>query len=213
VIVVGVTGGIASGKSSVVALWERLGALAIDADRIGWTLLGRAEIRESLLYAFGPEIMGDDGEVDRSRLAARAFRDEESAQSLNAILHGPILADIARWIDEERRRGDAAVLVVEASLIMEAGASGLFDYLVLVTSGREGRIRRLAAKGISREDALARMRHQWSDEAKRPRADFVLENDGTAADLERAAATLWEQVKTLPPRPGGRGAKPGGDER
>lgn len=211
-IVVGVTGGIASGKSSLVRAWERLGARALDADRVAWGLLGRPEVRESLLYAFGPEILGPDGEVDRRRLAARAFADDESAETLNAILHPPILAEIARWIDAERRAAKARVLVVEASLIMEAGAWDPFDYVVLVTAAETTRAARLAAKGVGREDALARMRRQWPDERKRPHADFVVENDGSAEGFEHAAASLWKTIQSLPPRPGGAG-KSGGEPR
>ncbi len=210
-IVVGVTGGIASGKSTVVRAWERLGARTIDADKIGWGLLGRPEVRESLLYAFGPDVLGADGEVDRRRLAARAFADDESAETLNAILHPPILAEIARWIDAERRAARSPVLVVEASLIMEAGRTDLFDALVLVTSAEETRLARLAAGGVARADALARMRRQWPDERKRPRADFVIQNDGSAADLNRKAADLWKTITSLPPRRAGGEEKPGGE--
>ena len=212
-IVVGVTGGIGSGKSSVVRAWERLGARTLDADKVGWALLGRPEVRESLLYAFGPEILGQDGEVDRRRLAARAFADGESVETINAILHPPILAEIARWVEAQRRSGTAAVLVVEASLIMEAGQEELFDAVVLVTSEESRRAARLAAKGVSREDALARMRLQWPDEKKRAHADIVITNDGSAEDLDRKAAVLWETLKTLPPRRSGGESKPGGERR
>ena len=210
-IVVGVTGGIAAGKSSVVRAWGRLGARTLDADEIGRALFGRAEVRESLLYAFGPEILGDDGEVDRRRLAARAFTDDESAEAINAILHPPIVAEIARRVDEERRAASSPVLVVEASLIMEAGRADLFDALVLVTSEEATRVARLATKGVAREDALARIRHQWPDERKRQHADFLIENDGTAEDLDRKAAALWTKIVNLAPRRHGAGAKPKGD--
>jgi dephospho-CoA kinase len=200
VIVACVTGGIASGKSTLVREWERLGARTLDADRVGWALLSRAEVRESLLYAFGPDILADDGEVDRARLAARAFADAESAETLNAILHPPILAEIARWIAEERAAARTGVAVVEASLIMEAGRRDLFDVVVLVTSRTETRLARLAARGVAREDALARMGRQWTDDAKRPLADFVVENDGTPEDLARAAHDLWRTISALPPR-------------
>jgi len=202
-IVVGVAGGIASGKSTLVSEWERLGARSIDLDRVGWSVLSQAEVRESLLYAFGPDILDAAGEVDRSRLAAKAFADAESAETLNAILHPPILAAAERWIEEERRAAASPVLVVEASLIMEAGRLDLFDYVVLVASGRETRLARLAAKGIDRADATARMRFQWDDETKRPLADFVVENDGAPEALTRAARSLWQTVSGLPARPRG----------
>lgn len=199
-IVVGVTGGIGSGKSTVVRVWERLGARALDLDRVAWAVLSRPEIRESVLYAFGPDVLGDDGEVDRKRLAARAFADAESAEQLNAILHPPIIAEAERWIAAERRAGIAHVIVIEASLILESGRKDLFDAIVLVVGDSAGRLARLAAKGMTERDAEARMRLQWPDEEKRRHADFVIENDGAIADVERAARELYGTIVRLPPR-------------
>lgn len=210
-IVVGVTGGIASGKSTVARAWERRGARVLDADRVGWALLGRDDVRAALVSAFGRGILAEDDAIDRQRLARSAFADPAAAQRLNAILHPPILAEIARWIAEETARGGTHVLVVEASLIIEAGAPGLFDYLVLVTSAEPTRLGRLAAKGIAREEALARIWRQWSDDEKRPHADFVLENDESPEELERKADALWERLQALHPRRSGRREEPRGE--
>jgi dephospho-CoA kinase len=201
VISVAVTGGIGSGKSALVAELEQLGASALDADRVGWEMLERAELRESLLYAFGAEILADSGEVDRRLLAERAFRDADSVETLNAILHPPILAEIERWIEAERARGETRVAVIEASVILEAGGDASVDYIVAVEAPEETRLARLAARGVPREDAVARMRRQWSDAERARRADFVIANDGTMAGLKSAAETLWRTLTTLPPRP------------
>lgn len=197
---VGVTGGIASGKSTLVREWERLGARVIDADRVGWRLLGRADLRESILYAFGPDVLGESGEIDRGRLARAAFRDEDSAERLDAILHPPILAELRRWIEAQRARDDSGVVAVEASVIIEAGGTDLVDYLVLVSSPVPARLERLGRKGMSAEDARRRMRLQKSDEQKRPFADFELRNEGSEADLVAAAAELYRKVAALPRR-------------
>jgi dephospho-CoA kinase len=182
-IAVAVTGGIGSGKSTLVSELERLGASALDADRVGWEMLERSELRESLL------------------LAERAFRDADSVETLNAILHPPILAEIERWIESERARGETRVAVIEASVILEAGGDTAVDYIVTVEAQEEMRLARLAARGLSRQDALARMRRQWSDAERARRSDFVITNDGTIAGLRSAAGTLWQKLLTLPPRP------------
>jgi dephospho-CoA kinase len=209
VIVVAVTGGIGTGKSTLVRAWERLGARALDLDRVGWGVLLRPEVRESLLYAFGPDVLGADGEIDRTRLAARAFADAESAERLNAIAHPAILAEAERWIAEERRAALTDVLAIEASLILESGRTDLFDAVVLVVADAGARLARVVAKGVARRDAEARLRLQWPDEAKRPLADFVVENRGALEDLERAARELYETIRRLPPRR--RAARPEGD--
>lgn len=211
-IAVAVTGGIGSGKSALVAEFARLGATTLDADRVGWLVLERAEVRESLLYAFGPEILTESGDVDRRLLAGRAFRDAESTETLNAILHPPILAEIDRWIASERARPGARVAAIEASVILEAGGESAVDYVVLVTAPEATRLARLAARGIARDDALARMRRQWSDAERAPHVDFVIENDGAIADLAARAGELWQKLITLPPRarePRGRARKDG----
>lgn len=200
-IAVAVTGGIGSGKSTLVASLAQRGAATLDADRVGWGVLARAEVRESLLYAFGPEILAEGGEVDRRRLAARGFRDADSAETLNAILHPPILAEIERWIASERTRAAARVAVVEASVILEAGGEDAVDYVVLVTASEAARLARLAARGVGEIEARARMSRQWSDAERAPYADFVVENEGALADLAARARELWQTLITLPPRP------------
>lgn len=198
---VAVTGGIGSGKSTLVAELGRLGAATLDADRVGWNVLEHAEVRESLLYAFGPEILAESGEIDRRLLAARAFRDADSTETLNAILHPPILAEIERWIAAQGARAAARVAAIEASVILEAGGATAVDYVVAVTASEETRLARLAARGISRDDAVARMRRQWSDAERARYADFVIENNGGLAELAVRAGELWQRLLTLPPRP------------
>jgi dephospho-CoA kinase len=199
-ITVGVTGGIASGKSALVALWARLGARTIDADRVGWEQLDRPEIRESLLYAFGPDVLGDGGEIDRRKLGAAAFRDPERVETLNAILHPPILSALGEMIEAQRRASPEGVLVLEASVLVEARGTALVDYVVLVTAPPRARLARLAARGVTEEEALARMRAQATDVEKARFADFVVENDGTLAGLEEKGRRLWTTIASLPPR-------------
>ena len=199
-IAVAVTGGIGSGKSALVEELEHRGAHAIDADRVAWRLLERHEIRESIQYAFGVDVLAENGEIERRRLAALAFRDAESAETLNAILHPPILLEIERWIGAESAKSETPVALVEASLILEADARSLVDYLVLITAPLEVRLARLAARGVSRENALARSRLQWPDEEKAPFADFVVSNDGTREELASSSARLWKTLIALPPR-------------
>ncbi|MFN0150738.1 MAG: dephospho-CoA kinase [bacterium] len=198
---VAVTGGIGSGKSTLVAELARFGAVTLDADRVGWTVLDHAEVRESLLYAFGAEILADSGEIDRRRLAARAFRDADATETLNAILHPPILAEMERWLTDEATRSGAPVAAIEASVILEAGGTTVVDYVVVVVASEDVRLARLADRGVSRGDALARMQRQWSDAERARYADYVIANEGAAAELAVRAAELWQTLITLPSRP------------
>jgi dephospho-CoA kinase len=196
VLVVGVTGGLGSGKSALASLLEARGARLLDADRVGRDVLrSGGAAREAVLARFGPEILGPDGEIDRGRLAALVFSDPAAVRDLNAITHPRIRAEIEASLDRARREG-ARILVLEAALLVEAGARDLVDLLVVVEAPREERIARLTARGgLSREEIERRMAVQADPEALRAAADIVVENDGDLDELDRRAALLWERIE------------------
>lgn len=174
---VGLTGNIASGKSTVGSILEGLGFSVIEADRIGWELLERADIEKKIVSAFGN--VKRDGMIDRSKLGNMVFADETRLKTLNSIVHPPLIKELKRRIEESAEE----ITVVNAALIFEWGIERWFDKIVLVTCRQEKKIERLAKKGVTRKETLQRLRSQIPESEKRARSDFIIENDGTLEEL------------------------------
>ena len=196
----GLTGGIASGKSVVGEMFVKRGAHLIQSDAVAHALMGPGRaVYDEVVRRFGREILNPDGTVNRSRLAEDAFGKPGGApprvQELNEIFHPAVITHENEWMDEIGRRDPNAIAIVEAALILEAGAADRFDRLIVVTCHPEQRIQRFALRlGISEDAARAevarRMAAQIPDEEKIKAADFVIDNSGT---LEATA----EQVRRV----------------
>ncbi|MFY9644885.1 MAG: dephospho-CoA kinase [Terriglobales bacterium] len=204
----GLTGGIASGKSAVGEMFVRRGAHLIQSDAVAHSLMepGRPVYQE-VVRRFGSEILNKDGSINRARLAEAAFGSPGGAsprvKELNEIVHPAVIAHENEWMAEIGRRDSNAIAMVEAALILEAGAAGRFDRLIVVTCEPEQRIQRFARRlGISedaaRAEVLRRMAAQLSDEAKIKAADFVIDNSGslpaTEAQVQSVFAALRERL-------------------
>ncbi|MBU6281925.1 dephospho-CoA kinase [bacterium] len=192
--VVGLVGGIGSGKSTVAAMLAELGALVIEADAIGHGIYRAGTPGfDAVVRAFGAGVVGEDGEIDRRRLAPIVFGDPARLAELNAIVHPRIRAEIERRIEDARAAGRVRAVAVEAAILIEAGWRDLVDLVWVVVAPRERIVERLASgRGIDRADAEARMRRQMSDEERRAAADLVIENDGGLEDLRGAVARAWK---------------------
>ncbi|MFZ0684509.1 MAG: dephospho-CoA kinase [Terriglobales bacterium] len=204
----GLTGGIASGKSAVGEMFVRRGAHLIQSDAVAHSLMepGRPVYQE-VVRRFGSEILNKDGSINRARLAEAAFGSPGGAsprvKELNEIVHPAVIAHENEWMAEIGRRDSNAIAMVEAALILEAGAADRFDRLIVVTCEPEQRIQRFARRlGISedaaRAEVLRRMAAQLSDEAKIKAADFVIDNSGslpaTEAQVQSVFAALRERL-------------------
>jgi dephospho-CoA kinase len=201
VIKVGLTGGIASGKSAVGEMFVRLGAELIQSDAVAHDLMqpGRP-VYEQVVRRFGREILNPDGTIDRGRLAEVAFAPHGGApariKELNEIVHPAVIAYENKWMKEMGHRHPNAIAIVEAALILEAGAGGRFDRLVVVTCRPEQRVQRFAQRmGISEDAARAevarRMAAQMSDEEKIKAADFVIDNSESLSETERQVQRVF----------------------
>jgi dephospho-CoA kinase len=189
---IGLTGGIGSGKSTVAALLRELGATVIDADEATRAVQAPGSPGlQQLVEAFGPEILTPDGALDRPRLAAIAFSDPEARRRLNEIIH-PLVRE---WMAERQReaaeRGDAAV-VLEVPLLFETrGAEGL-DAVVLVYAPEDVQLKRLIeARGMDERAARARIASQMPIEEKRRLASHVIPNTGTLEELRTETERTW----------------------
>lgn len=211
-VMIGLSGGIGSGKSTVARLLAERGAVVLDADAIVHELQAPgtplvAEIAE----AFGPEVLDADGALDRAALGDIVFRDEGARKRLNGLVHPKVGAEMARRIQAARASG-ARLLVLDIPLLFEgrkagtgASASLPFDATVLVYAGEETQIaRQMERDGCSREEALRRIRAQMPLAEKRALADHVIENDGPLEETVR-------QVDALVAGWLGGGAPPGPD--
>ena len=203
---VGLTGGIASGKSIVGEMFVALGAQLIQADAIAHQLMqpGEAVYREVVRH-FGEGILNPDGSVNRARLAEAAFGapggDKPSrVQELNRIVHPAVIHRQEEWMAEVGRRDPRAIAAVEAALILEAGTAKRFDRLLVVTCRPEQRIQRWAARvGVDEETArrevMRRMAAQFPDEEKIKAADYVIDNSGSLDETQRRVREVYGELK------------------
>ena len=189
--IIGLTGGIASGKSTVSEELKKCGIEIIDADAISRTLLEKdGPAYHQTIEAF-PEYVKENGEIDRRALGAHVFADENELKKLNAITH-PII------VSEVRRKAEAAenCAVIDAPLLIEVGLDKICDEIWLITADRETRIARIIARnGLSREEAEDRIDRQMPEEEKRRRAHRVIENNGSMEALYAEIETLKEILR------------------
>jgi len=195
----GLTGGIASGKSTVARFLEELGAKVIDADRVGHELLRPSNpVYRQVVAGFGREILRPDGEIDRARLGSMVFADPEKLRELSAIMHPSLIARVEELAAELRVRHPGAVILVDAAVIYEAGAADRFAKILVAWCRPEQQIERLMAKtGLSREDALRRVASQIPSEEKRRRADYVIDCSGSLAETRAQAEALYLELQRL----------------
>jgi dephospho-CoA kinase len=185
--VVGLTGGIGSGKSEALEAFRRHGAEVLSSDEVVRRLYERPDVIAAVREHFGDEVVGPGGAVDRSAVARRVFADAGERRWLEALLLPLIQAEFERWRDARVAAG-AELLVHEAATLFEAGVQGRYDTIVLVTAPKDLRERR-------RPGSASRMAAQLSEEEKARRSDVVYENTGSLEDLDRFVAGLVEQLQ------------------
>ena len=193
--VYGLTGGIATGKSVVAAMFEKLGAGIIDADRIARSLTdpgGRAF--DPIVEAFGEEILAEDGAIDRKKLRAKVFDDPEKRGILNRIVHPLIMEAAAGLIEEEEAKGRELALF-EAALLVETGLTGMFYGIIVVDCDPEIQKQRLMERdGVSYEEAVKSLASQAPAGIKLKAADFVITNDRSFEDTRRQVNEIWDRI-------------------
>lgn len=191
---IGLTGGIGSGKSAVSDILRDLGAFVIDADVVAHEVYrpdsdGWREVVE----AFGSEIEGPSGEVDRGKLAAIVFGDSAQLERLNRIVHPRTRSLIAERLGQAEKSGETAA-VVEAAILFEAGWEDMFDEVWVVSAPEETAIRRVSeARGIDEESTRSRMRAQMSNEDRLGRAGAAIDNSGSLDDLRARVTAAWDR--------------------
>ena len=205
---VGLTGGIATGKSVVGEMFVALGAHLIQADHISHSLMTPGqEVYNEVVRHFGREILNPDGSVNRAKLAEAAFGSEldggkraSRVQELNRIVHPAVIRSQDEWMEAIGRKDPHAVAIVEAALILEAGAADRFDRMVVVTCNPEQRAARFAARQkmdleTAQKEVTRRMAAQLPDEEKIRAADFVIDNSGSLENTRMQVRHVWTSLR------------------
>lgn len=191
-LLVGLTGNIASGKSTVAQLLARRGATIIDADVLAREAIERGTPGfDAVVRRWGNAVLAPDGDLDRGALRRLVFGDVREREELNAIVHPRVEQLRERRVDQARQRGDR-VVVCDVPLLFEKNMAGRFDRIVLVDAPTPARLRRLVAeRGLPEAEAAAMIAAQMPADSKRRDADHVIENAGTLAELERHVNDVW----------------------
>jgi len=205
----GLTGGIAAGKSVVGEMFVALGAHLVQADRIAHSLMQPGEpVYNEVVRHFGREILNPDLSINRAKLAEAAFGPATDAQGkrasrieeLNRIVHPVVIRSQDEWMQEMARQDPRSVAMVEAALILEAGAGDHFDRLIVVTCGAEQRVTRFAARQkidleAARQEVARRMAAQLSDEEKIKAANYVIDNSSTLDHTREQVRQVWQKLQ------------------
>ncbi len=193
VLQVGLTGGIASGKTTVTELLAEHGAFTIDADRVAHELLDSdAAVYDAVVERFGREVLDERGRIDRGRLGGRIFRDADARAALNAIVHPRIREESARRIAAYQPSGHSPIVIFDAALLVETGAWRSYHRVIVVRCSEQTQLQRLVARdGLHVDEAQARIDAQAPLEEKLAVADYVVDTDGTLRETERQAERVW----------------------
>ncbi len=197
-LIVGLAGGIATGKSLVAREAATLpGVAVLDADKIAWeTYLQGTSVYTQLVARFGETILSEGGEIDRKKLGAIVFQDEEARRFLNSVVH-PAVGLRLYELAEQHRAQSTKMLVIETALLLESeyAVRSFYDYVILVKATAEAQIQRLLARGkISREEAERKVRARIPIEAQIAKADFVLDTSGAVEETKAKAREIFTKL-------------------
>ena len=196
---VGLTGGLASGKSFVGHSLADLGCYLIEADELGHqVLLPGAEAYDAVIHEFGDEILDEDRHIDRHKLSALVWDKPERLAKLNSLVHPAVIARQRETIDEIARKDPAAIVVVEAAILVETGSYRRFDRLIVVVCTAEQQMERAMKRGAySKEEVLARLSRQLPLEEKLRVADYVIDTSGTKEHTLGQVKAVYNSLRSL----------------
>ena len=196
---IGLTGGIATGKSYALSVLSELGCEVIDADTVAHRVIepGRPAYLE-IINQFGREILNEDGTINRAALGAVVFTNKNAREKLNAIVHPRVYEAQAEWFEQVARRDQAAIAVVDAALMIETGSYRRFDKVIVVYCDPELQIRRLTERnGFTREQAQSRILAQMPSEEKLKYADYSIDTSNGFEDTRRQVEKIYGELRSL----------------
>lgn len=195
---VGLTGGLACGKSFVGQALANYGCLLIQADNLGHAVLAPGgEAYEAVIRELGAEVL-PDGQIDRRKLAARVFSDREALERLNSLVHPPVIAREEKMIVEFAAREPKGIAVVEGAILIETGSYKRFDRLIVVSCREEQQVERAMHRdGVTVAEVRARLSRQMPLAEKRKLADFVIDTSGDKQDTVRQTSTVYAELRRI----------------
>ncbi|MGI9534918.1 MAG: dephospho-CoA kinase [Thermodesulfobacteriota bacterium] len=194
--IIGLTGNIGSGKSTVAKMFEELGAKIIDADKIAREVVepGKPAWKE-LISEFGNGILNKDKELNRKLVADIVFNDDNKREILNSIIHPRILEEINNRIDKNRSENTEITIIEAALLIEKGGLINFIDKLIVVSIDKDSQLKRIKARdNLSREEVLSRIESQMGNDEKTKHADFIIDNTGSIKNTEQQVKEIWESL-------------------
>ena len=190
---VGLTGGIGAGKSTVADLFSQKGAVVIRSDELARQVIEpQTPGFQQVIDRFGKDFVNSEGYIDRAKLAQIVFQDDAALKDLENIIHPLVRSKTNQIIDQHTSE---TIIVNEIPLLLEKKMESLFDFLVIVISSEKNRLERLAQRGLTAEQATARMAKQVSDEERKAAADFLIVNDGNLDQLEADVEKIWQTLQ------------------
>ena len=190
---VGLTGGIGAGKSTVADLFSQKGAVVIRSDELARQVIEpQTPGFQQVIDRFGKEFVNSEGYIDRAKLAQIVFQDDAALKDLENIVHPLVRSKTNQIIDQHTSE---TIIVNEIPLLLEKKMESLFDFLVIVISSEKNRLERLAQRGLTTEQATARMAKQVSDDERKAAADFLIVNDGNLDQLEVDVEKIWQTLQ------------------
>jgi len=190
---VGLTGGIGAGKSTVADLFSKRGAVVIRSDELARQVVEpETPGFRQVISRFGNEIVNDKGSIDRAKLAQVVFNDDVALKDLENIVH-PLVRERTNKLMSEQT--SETIIVNEIPLLLEKKMESLFEFLVIVISNEKNRLERLSQKGVSEDQAKARMAKQVNDQERKAAADFLIVNDGNLDQLEADVQKIWQTLQ------------------
>lgn len=196
-VIIGLTGGIASGKSTVASMFLRLGAVLLDADKIGHQVLDEEVVKSQIRTHWGVDVFCDDGTIDRKAIASIVFDPEDRGvqlEILESITHPRIGARIANQIGESQAQ-KAEAIVLDAPLLFEAGWDRFCSHLVFVKTAEQIRLRRVLERGWTQDQFENREQQQLSLKEKEDRSDFTIENSGSTETAFHQVEKIWQKLE------------------
>jgi dephospho-CoA kinase len=192
---IGLTGGIGSGKSTASSIMAKLGSYIFDADAEAKKILdNNKEVQKNIIEEFGSDVLDHDGSINKKKLAAVAFQDEDHQIILNSIIHPFVFKELDKQFEKISNKNKHTSFIVDGALILESGIDQHLDSIVLIASLLKYRIERALKRGnLSREDILRRIDLQWTDEQKAEIADHTIYNNGTEKELEDKIKEFHEE--------------------
>ena len=190
---VGLTGGIGAGKSTVADLFSQKGAVVIRSDELARQVIEpQTPGFQQVIARFGKDFINSEGYIDRAKLAQVVFHDDAALKDLENIVHPLVRSKTNQIIDQHTSE---TIIVNEIPLLLEKKMESLFDFLVIVISSEKNRLERLAQRGLTTEQATARMAKQVSDDERKAAADFLIVNDGNIEQLQADVEKIWQTLQ------------------